>query len=140
MISSRIRIGTQNLLYIWWDNGRETRETTRAVRNLVVGGLNQGVVRNNRVLLALQSLNIDKLIDIYLKMKCLSTHRPQKKVLFEIWTIKMGKYKNFIFKKLVIISYKNRNIIGNEDEMSQNRMRTKKKLLAGMMVRFQMWL
>ena len=36
MISSRIRIGTQNLLYIRWGNGRETRETTRAVRNLVV--------------------------------------------------------------------------------------------------------
>ena len=60
VISSRIRIGTQNLLYIRWDNGRETRETTRAVRNLAVGGLNQGVVRNNRVLLALQPLNIDR--------------------------------------------------------------------------------
>ena len=32
----------------------------------------------------------------------------------------MGKCKNFIFLKLVIISYKNRNIIANEDEMSQN--------------------
>ena len=58
-ITGRLRIDTQNLVLIRWDNGVETRLTTGAVRFLGVGGRNQVVNRNNQVAPVLQPPNID---------------------------------------------------------------------------------
>ena len=60
VITSRLKVGTQNFLLIRWDNGRDSRETTGAVRNLPVGGPNQVVVRNNQAVRGLQPLNVNR--------------------------------------------------------------------------------
>ena len=46
-ISSRVKVGTQNLLEIRWSDGRVTRVGTGAVTVLRAGGPNEGVVPVN---------------------------------------------------------------------------------------------
>jgi hypothetical protein len=59
IIQSRLKVGTQNILSIRWNNGQESRVGTGAVRVLGAGGPNEVVGQVNQANPAPQAEDVD---------------------------------------------------------------------------------